>query len=589
MSSGMPRAPITVAPIPVAGEMSNHMQTDIRTLNATLMVTSPSSHGDIIVRPIQYDFGEKVINSIHNAMDANADLSRATLSGRDPVIASAILPSSNGIEMNASQIADLWSFTLMIDNPREGFRVPGSDSNAPTGQRSTYTGYVIGEPLSLATNVRNPDAIYISTHLNKISISESILNVGHAVTTHITTDDDIIPNMTQQYYKDDLMLLSPGDMYRASYIDEDTMTGGNINNAAVSTNTPSCSIGMTSLQSAPTFHMDGIVSSVHRTMSDINHSHSMESSILHHNIMSPQDSFRQGFSDQLYSAGIGNRVRPGVINGIDHTKPITMRELEAAYPHMVVIPIVRDSEVQEDVRSQAGASPQNVFSSMVSTTISAICGHLGISNVSFTYGSWIANLRSLGENGMWEMLSFGTIVPKAGQELEALLGTFKSQLNSALFQVLLHQNGDFWISVQYSSIGDIIIDLQFNDYNVISGLYVTSANLGGLSKAAMGNINSFDHNATYLSMLAGAMGGMSSEVPPMEDSYQSQIFQSSGQVAPVSPQIASAHVHPDYRVTQQAPIVSDHHIPHNNQQEAPPVTGRRSLLGGNVLRSPLLK
>ena len=202
---------------------------------------------------------------------------------------------------------------------------------------------------------------------------------------------------------------------------------------------------------------------------------------------------------------------------------------------------------------------------------------------------------NLGDNGMWDMHAFGTNIPQDEAKLKLLIDNFKSLLDTSLFNILKAQQGEFWIAVQYSSIGDIIIDLQFNDFAQINGMYVTSANLGGLNQSVMGNQDSFIHNSTWLNVLTNAIGGGAVEDTLLET--DGSLFEPTSH--------SSSHNHPNFKtinVQNAAPILRQTEpvvmMSNVNVGQTPvthlptkPVSNNVSkpVLGGGRLVSPLLQ
>ncbi|MCP4394423.1 MAG: hypothetical protein GY804_09200 [Alphaproteobacteria bacterium] len=483
---------------PEASEVVSVMKKNLGGHEVIVMFVSPVNHLPQVLRPLQYEFTDQLVSTIYNRIEDG--MSIAPLAHEDEeYITGAIGPSWKGSVLGTSVLNDLYTFTMIMDTPH------GYGNNPNEGLRHIYTGYCYDEPGH--NGYENPNCLLIVTHVTILSVGIAHGPHGSDHRMTIVKDEDVVPQLVQQSIDEDMCLLTPADLHNSACIQSNgsMVVFESDQNTALQHYTQESSVGIDTFVGCPGLHLKEVLRAIDESYS--------EATLCNGNSLSTNgftssaiDDFRSNLGCNLPAAKTSKSV--DFILGIDYSVPIKLGDFLAKNPHTKVVTTERDSDIGLDVRPQDELSPHNIYSSMIVSTVKAAAGMTGICSIGFVFQSWIntVDVTFKKDLGQWELGLPGFDTNLTDRQQMSAITKFKHILMNNMFKTLKTQRGDFWVSVQYSSIGEIIVDLQFTAEPRNQGLYVTSAHMGGCIGNILGNMDAYSNNAEHLAMLSNAVG-----------------------------------------------------------------------------------
>jgi hypothetical protein len=473
-----------------------------------MIFISPFNLGSQVIRPLKYNFHENTYREINNHIDRQGNLDYVPFI-KNEYIKSAILPDANGINLETRDLSEYWTFVLIFNTHNPNYGLQGS-FNKDVGQRLIMSGYVLGEPpVNINTNTINLNAILVTTHSNDLVINERLdQRMGAMNSLNITSHSDAVPSIINNFVNTDLNVLTPGDVFRSTSMIDSSLQ---LSTAAtsVSGNTHQQSILFDTIENSPSFHFQGLLRSIDESRNDTLKD-SYTSSIASGGFVgNTKEMFKERLMGNLHFARGAGIYFPSIARLADPSIPNKIEEILAICPNYSHIVIDREKNVRGEVRPQDDMnSPHNVFCTLIASSISTICGNEAITSVGFAYKSWVKNTRLYGKNGYWEIPHMESKVPINEQQQLYKIEAFKKTVEKSVFDTIVTVIGHFEVFVEYSEIGDIVIDLKLNDIdnNYNHGFYVSSGTLGGLHASALGDFSTLQNNALCLFDLANNIG-----------------------------------------------------------------------------------
>jgi hypothetical protein len=511
--------------------------------SAALYLFSPKETPNQVLRPYVYKFNSELVDVLMENNNSPT-LTHGLINLRhSPVVNNSIIPDAQGVKMNTSAaFSSKWLFVLVIDAPvsRMAGGIPSSNS------RQIISGYCSEEPLNPLTLFQvnptvNPNSCLVPTHCTVVNLNKKISHMGEQQYMVITSDDDTVPQVTEQLADESMFIMNPGDIRRVSNV---TTYATPYTNTVVAPGAMSIGNLHTRSGSSPTrlksprHHLRELTYAIDTA---IEGSDSMRNPVFSHSMLSDDrfggesSIFEELFNGQLSnSSHLNNRSTTNI--GVDPTHPIMLGHLISIYPGVHILPMKRAYGAQWDVRPQDGINIQNSMSSMVSSAISAICTNCGLLGVIFRYNSW-ANGTMSPEQGCWKIEGYSTILQMPESSQLAMLTSFKRSMEMDLFPILLSIGGHFDLTTHYDLTGEILVDLQYLDYAPVGGLYETSNMYGGMMSPMVGNMRIFENNyhemnalvnRTMIEACGSSMGGVvqNSQVGYIHDGFNDRIIKS---------------------------------------------------------------
>ena len=483
-----------------------------------------------VTRPFVYQFTPELVDAIKNG--PNLAYGVGPNGTKNPAAYTAILPDSEGMVLNTSTIDNSWSFVLIINTaPR-----PIGAIVAP-GISKVACGYVIGEPVTqdmMNPDVwhHNPNAVFVFTHTNCRNVVRRVGpgNPIDGITDNPNQDVDYVNETTGMMYNDNILLGTPKEIMKYAMSDE-------------------AKIGMMDYSPLQLSHVKAGSNDVRAISNDIKAprqqlstimtaidngiDHSQEAiptlhKFLDHDEMYGANGARMSPIEMAQTTAFNNMPSSTFLSfstGIDTSKPMTFSELDVLFPNLDVIPnkINRSIGYGWDVSPQAAAGNNGVLSPIVSirnqmsylasSVIQAICGQLGVSDVSFAYTSHRAD--SLTRQPCWQVVKFDTTIPRYGDIYKKQVFDFQQYMQNELFDVIYTLCGDFDMYVMANMAGDIVINLHLHNYPDLNdgSYYQTSTRLGGLTNPMIGTLPIINNNVMQLSnvtqqLVSNAFGDM---------------------------------------------------------------------------------
>lgn len=485
----------------------NQTPTDLNSITtgfgkSNLFIFTPRRLGDIAIRSNQFNFSRELANKFMTPV--NPVEAVATFQGNEDV-AKAILPSSQGMGVDTSLYDSLWSFVLILDE---------SDANQATRfmptpkTRKIIKGYFLDEPMVHQygmTPIHNPDAQMVCTHQSRSNVSFELTHAGQKIAQTTPVNEDYVPQLAAQYVgNENLAVVDSASIARSTALGDggtivsapgDNYIAGKSGSSAVIHNSSRCprnelaAIG-SALQSAQDAHdaREGF------------HDSFANSPIAEDPIAS--------FTHQMASSvATGSQMFVG--SGLDWSRPVTFGTLETYCPHLAVLPMEMPVETQLDVRGHSEISMQNTYSSLIASSIPAICSNLGISDISFRYSS--TDMQG-GRTALWEILdvktSLGDMVPH--ERVVQMVNAFKAEMERSTLPTISVLSGHFNVIVSFNMAGATLVNLQLLDFPESNdcGYHEGHNQMGGLLSPALGNDQMVMHNTGQFGSLVNHLGGV---------------------------------------------------------------------------------
>lgn len=438
----------------------------------------------------------------------------------EPSSRSSILPSAQGQHMGLKSFGDMWTFLLIIDNDN---RSPIGNGSIPS--RLLYSGWVIDEPVTKGNMgggwVPNESAVFVTSHHTTLNAHQHLLPSGMLSKVVTTGDYDYLNGTTAQRVQCDgsqLFGLLPHQL--ANSIIPDPMSRNAFELAASPVEAANKSIEIPAEINNPTYHLGKIVGSMADTVK------------MMRNDMGGNDVFSG--SDAILSTAC-SFMTPGaniIQNDLNPDSPFTFGELLQRYdPGLKVEVCTQPVDLQYELVSADKASPRNVFTAVLSSSLPSLLAQFGLAEVAFRYNSYQPEVGGLGSTngarGIFQLFNAATLYTGTDDEIASAWDQLQMYLKVTLFPVIQTNVGHFDVMVHCSLAGVSLINLQILDQIGEPGLVESNNLLGGLNTPLLGTNQELHHNAsqmfqTFLDM--GTVGTPTQGLAPMLSPVPQTLF-----------------------------------------------------------------
>lgn len=474
---------------------------------AVLMVFSPRNYGRQIVRPYKIKITDDLIDAVGEHRTVADALRPGSSRDLDRQLITAIAPDPIGFEVHTGDIDDCYTFMLVEDNVSEGGR--GGNKS-----RRLTVGYADDEPVSFKSGRVNEEAVLIPTHSTRMAMEYESTQRERRERPTTFQDLDIVTHMVEALTDEDdetLFLGTVGDLAKGVQFDDDP-TDADYQGSITYFNDSSIS----SLQDAE--QRRTVNRSPYHIMQTVGDA--IDSSLRRLDParpVSPMSNSRYGadpidqYSDLVKAQleGTITAARAGR-RGFDVTGPFIMDNLCEYYPDIIVRPMqFNDTESHRDVRGQEDTSLNNQMSSMAASVITAVAMSTSIADINFRYNSLGGGSSLMTRGGSYDISDAApprTTVPMSDATYDQCVDAFFENLEECLWPILEQNGGPFDIMVEYSTVGDTAITLNFLDYTREHGCYETGNRYGGLTSPILTPGSIMETNSDHLRAFTDGVG-----------------------------------------------------------------------------------
>ncbi len=486
---------------------NNPGMSELGTVNggAALFLFSPHNINNHFKRSMQYNFGMSEVETLVDVIWKNDSLaSNSGAIARHPNLNLAIVPSSDGFEVNTSMYSDCWTFMLIYDDDNSNNLIGGLTSN-----RVVALGVCSDEPIShQGIHAAVPEQYLNHNCQLIITKSMSYKRTGtlgaNGTQNRVTTisDTNVVNAHNECWGSKDLFTMSSEDAILnceiGQSINDDSATIFPDMSASIKDSSKGY---IDTIQETPKGHLRNILSQFE---SGINQEEFSKDGSRFTDwsgmVGSSTANFTENVKSSFYEASNLSR------NIIDTSAPIlnmnylTIEMFMSNYhPKLEVFQIPQSQPFE--VIDQREPSITNVFSSMVCACIPAYLNDIGLNAIDFVYNSAAAI------GGAFQIYSATSLHELSNQQLQHKAKSLITLCKTDLFPILESAGGDFELNI-HSEIGsNTAITLHFLDnIQVNSGIYCEETMLGGAVSPLVGRTHQLTHNAMQLDKLITTMG-----------------------------------------------------------------------------------
>lgn len=476
--------------------------------NAILFLYSPRMYDTQVLRPFVYGFTDGAVNKLLGAADTmTGALGRSDIIGSEEV-ASCIKPDTNGVSIDMQTMSALWTFTLVITRPND---YAGTVMFASGYRTTIMTGQCLDEPVN-QFGTPNPDC-HLQVHSRQVlrTSQPSVGLLGARSPTQVLCADDILdPSLNMCAPTKDLYLLTPYTVL------------SNYDGVDMPTTTPQlCALSTLNkrnpVQSAlktPGVHLKQIVQGLdtqNREASAEEYSPNGMSSMGAMYGADDIQQYKEGLINKYSQASFGTAPQT---DGLDATDIFTIGEVDRMYNGGLKVQVQHVAPTaQYEVVPQTILNPKVMYSSLISSSISAIAADVGLSSISFAYTSYDPMKSSDLIKSTFQVVADDAYLTCPPQDPEMLKRTLMGAVE--MFKVLFEKNvapfiipvvGNFEVMARYSVNGECQVNLKLLDFNMNTNLSDTAfmetpMRLSGLTTTSVGSIDTFNNNGQSLNSL----------------------------------------------------------------------------------------
>lgn len=464
---------------------------------ANLFIFSPQKHTLQVVRPYNYAFTEELANTLVSEAPFNV-ISNMDIAPES--IQKAIVPDSTGLEIDAFNLDNYYTFILTVDEHVQP--VSMLQSSGPS-KRSIFTGYFLDEPLAantlyMTSPVINENAKMIFTHADIAHEEIEYGSQGMMPIHTLVASSDFVHQSMSQCFQEHVGFCDFSSL--ASAHGRDIHTGQMVRNGnpifvnELSTN---AAVIPETLKS-PKAHLMSIGEAA-QTGQAVVTGGTVKSAM--DNEFGSQDMYDRAGSVMLSSLQ-RPRLSAQLLKLIDPTLPTILSSINQVVPNLIVTP----SDVQYNpdciIADPTVTSVSNIMSTMVANTVSTYCRANLLASIKFRYNSWSQSVDCM-KQGKWEIQD-GSALLRSGEfnVTKQQLDGFKVLLETGLFPMLKAQYGEFDLMVTYDGTGDTVTALNYLDSGTIKQEFIVTHNrMGGVISPTVGGMNTMQNNQAQMTGL----------------------------------------------------------------------------------------
>jgi len=467
--------------------------------SCVIFLFTPKKISDHVIRPLTYNFNEKLVRDIHDVID-NKKREDAILNSN--VGNTSIVPNAIGIQTKTSLLSDKWSFVMIVDQEKNQL----VDMNTPNrfmNMRFIYTGYCSDEPIlphtmNLTNIVINPQSKLIITR--KVVINKLKYHID-SYGSHTKEDvlcDILVAKYDNRLVNNDLFSLFPGKAIEAVNIEDNVSTLDIGDSLGVKDN-----LKISSKFQSPKSHLRSIMGSIVDGVEEIVMADKLGSYSNDYNSMAIQNDY---IDDIAHNNIITNLAYNGDIDaidtdgifGINSSDNLFLQDVKNHYNPDIYI-IRNTTNEQLSIIPQNHISIESVFSSLISTCIPSYAINTKLSSVSFWYDSY---------KDIVEPYNFDSPTVITQQELLNNWNAFMYLFRKELVPILKDNGGEFNVLVNCVTNGSTYVKLSFNDNGNVYGhddYFENSSIPGGLTTNMIGSSNVLTNNGSMLNNLSNSI------------------------------------------------------------------------------------
>lgn len=488
------------------------------TPSAFLLLYSPRTYGDQVLRPFVYGFTDSTVQKLMGGGDSLKEAYARPDIATSDAVANAIKPDSIGSKISMGTYSSMWTFVLILNQPNNYAGVAMSSSGCRT---TVMAGHCLDSPVAETTlymttptiNMNCP--LVVQTH-QIINTDPSVVNAfGMRNPTRIICSDDVIdPSMNMAAEGTDLYRMTPVDVLR------NYQSNGTADRAI---STPGlCMIGgmdRNPVQSAlktPGIHFRHILEGLDTQIKFDESSQFSPSGLGIAGVLSDCediDKFKKGVENNLSQYAYGSRIDT---DGLSANSVFTIQDIERVFPNLTILPqqVSQNSVLPDgrymDVLPQTLTSPKVAYSSFISSSVSSIAADCGLSSLSFAFTSCDPAKSMDNDKSTFQVVSENAYLTCPPPDPQMAAFTLKAAVN--MFKTMFQQNvvpfivgvvGNFEVFATYSLNAETTVNLTLLDYGSntnLGGNYWFEApnRLGSLGSTTIGNESVFMNNAQQL-------------------------------------------------------------------------------------------
>ena len=470
--------------------------------NGVMYLFSPTQILDTTVRPLNYIFDGEFVRDLENVLAKPTRSMKSYDMLGSAAARTAITPNYTGRRIETSRFSTCWTFTLTIDDSLQ-FDGLGTMSISPITTRTIFSGYISDEPVS-SSGCINPNAVYVITHKTEVAIQSADNGTGFYHPS-INSDYEIVDlNMQQQLTANPESCgatqfnLDPHAVLEATNSEDayglETIVSPNPSDIASGT------IMVDAGDQVPHSRLNKIT----RSIGDAYFTKSLGENDAFTNDFS---TFKDNVSISMSNPNTSGRNRKQGYKLFD--RPFTAQELDTFLGGCLNVTIANQPyELGFNVTDNSDPTPENIFSSMIQSSIQPIITRLGLASVAFRYATYIqepGNDGFIGEipdafKGTFEFqITEPLCVGVPESSVFNMVENLKMDLRTHLFPILRVNQGDFDLTVQSSLGFSTIVNLKFMSSRSHNNDFLhTSTLLGGVQTNMVGDSAMLQSNSAAL-------------------------------------------------------------------------------------------
>ena len=476
-----------------------------------LIVYSPKTISQQVVRPLVYNFTPAAVDGINNSIDVMQNSGKMGIV--TDAMSNAILPDSTGVAINTTALSERWTFTVIITNGGDmagGLYIPQSNTYACGYFTDVpFTDAVLNANVDLTPNEANPNAMMVVTttscHSGNLMTGMHGMNNVRQSVSHV----DVISPSANSLYGQDMCIITPKTAAESEVNKTTRLSNDNVvdvsgvvdSNTINSVKNQGTNVTVSNTLKLPTTHMSNILEAF-----DTGVVLSEDDTMMSFGISGGNQPFTNTFEDHTKGALMGPEEVQLSGGQIDPATPVSVTEFVRAHP-AVTLQCVYYTPKHMDICDQDIIHVETQMSSLATHVVTTLCVENEVSELNLYYSSYDANagLASISK-GVYNLTVLNTINPN-GQP--AIIGKKLCRLlEHHLFDILQRANGEFEIQIVFTMGGDCFIDLRYLDFSHIDGYTETPTMYGGSISTALGTKDNLNNNAVQFTSLMDVVSGM---------------------------------------------------------------------------------
>lgn len=462
---------------------------------ALLFLYRPRMVHNHFKRPLAYSFNNEFIENTVTQLHQNS-INAVNRSVNTVAAASCVKPSINGTPLRTSEYSYNWTFAIIIDTPMTVNRMPmraiyyGVCQDEPISNQASATpdkflNAACGMIVTRKTVMTKRDGIYGSTAPSFAVVSD----------TEVSPYDDTVWNGDRTY--NNFFMLDTSSV--ASTLSDSDISDGEttmVVDDSRSLNAERTFVFPSKL-TIPKTHTTEILRCMSNKLDDITYGSvsgevRSELSALSSSELFTNDVLDDMINQRNYDLSSSKAIYTSMGNGLPDFFYLSV--VMSTYAPEVIL--LDATPVRGDVIPQDLSTINNVYSSMLSSSVPAYISNVGLSSVGFSYKS------ATDEATLYHIDS---ITDDSQVVLKHKWNNLLRLLKSEIFNILLVNGGHFELTMMVNVSDVTAIRLNFNDFTklAVDSVYQENTILGGIVSSVIGDKSALLNNTSELNTLIG--------------------------------------------------------------------------------------